>query len=455
MAGERLRISHVGVRGVVGEGLTAAHVLDFAAAFATFLGDPGEVVVARDPRASGVMIREGVVSSLLACGHSVVDLGIAPTPVLQHEIRRRSAAGGVSIGASHNRVEWNALKFFGHNATYLSTGEAGELLDIYHLKKFAFVEWDRIGKLTAETGAVEAYLDTLAEVFDFDRLRGYRVLVDCTNGTSSIILRRMNARFGTEFILINERMEGRQFAHDPATTGKVVELQLAPLVPHVRADAGFLFDIDSDRVAFATETGDAVNEEMVLVLLADAALEEGPGNLVITNVSTTALLEEVAARHGGKVIRVPVGRQAAIDALANYKPEQVAVAGEGTGAVMLPRFRFVYDGIASMLRILTIMERRGISLSELVGGFSKYSILKGKIALESHRLPEMLNEIETRFPDGAAMRLDGLRIDWPGRWVHVRVSQTEPLVRVICEQRGDPPRELFDHVMDVVRSYTA
>ncbi len=347
------------------------------------------------------------------------------------------------------------MKFFGRNATYLSTGEAGELLDIYHLKKFAFVEWDRIGKLAAETGAVEAYLDTLAEVFDFDSLRGYRVLVDCTNGTSSIILHRMNARFGTEFILINERMEGRQFAHDPATTGKVVELQLAPLVPHVRADAGFLFDIDSDRVAFATETGDAVSEEMVLVLLADAALEDGPGNLVITNVSTTALLEEVAARHGGKVIRVPVGRQAAIDALSNYKPEQVAVAGEGTGAVMLPRFRFVYDGIASMLRILTIMERRGVTLSELVAGYSKYSILKGKIPLESHRLPEMLNEIESRFPEGAAMRLDGLRIDWPGRWVHVRVSQTEPLVRVICEQRGDPPRELFDQVMDVVRSYTA
>jgi phosphomannomutase len=455
MPGERLRISHVGIRGVVGEGLTAAHVLDFAAAFGTFLGECGEVVVARDPRASGVMIREGVVSSLLACGHSAVDLGVAPTPVLQHEIRRRSAAGGVSIGASHNRAEWNALKFFGRNATYLSTGEAGELLDIYHLKKFAFVEWSRIGKLSAETGAVDAYLDTLAQVFDFDRLRGFRVLVDCTNGTSSIILRRMNARFGTEFMLINERLEGRQFAHDPATTWKAVELQLAPLVPHVRADAGFLFDIDSDRVAFATETGEAVNEEMVLVLLADAALEDGPGNLIITNVSTTALLEEVAAKHGGKVVRVPVGRQAAIDALNVYRPEQVAVAGEGTGAVMLPQFRFVYDGIASMLRILTIMERRGVTLSELVGGYPKYSILKGKIPLESHRLPEMLNEIESRYPDGTAMRSDGLRIDWPDRWVHVRVSQTEPLVRVICEQRGEEPRELFGEVMNIVRSYTA
>jgi phosphomannomutase len=455
MPGERLRISQVGVRGVVGEGLTAARVLDFAAAFGTLLDQGGEVLVARDPRSSGVMLREGVVGGLLACGHDVVDLGVVPTPVLQHEIRRRSAAGGVSIGASHNRAEWNALKFFGRNATYLSSGEAGELLDIYHLKKFGFVEWNHIGKLCAETGAIEAYIDSLAEVFDFERLHGYRVLVDCTNGTSSLILRRLNARFGTEFILINERLEGRQFAHDPATTWKAVELQLAPLVPHVRADAGFLFDIDSDRVAFATESGEAVNEEMVLVLLADAALEEGPGDLVITNVSTTALLEEVAARYGGRVVRVPVGRQAAIDALALYRPEQIAVAGEGTGAVMLPQFRFVYDGIASMLKILTVMERRGVTLSEFVSGYPRYSILKGKIPLESHQLPEMLNELESRYPDGAATRIDGLRIDWPGRWVHVRVSQTEPLVRVICEQRGEAPQELFDEVMDMVRSYTA
>ncbi|QOY91552.1 phosphohexomutase domain-containing protein [Paludibaculum fermentans] len=454
MAQERsLRISQVGLRGIVGNGLTAAHVLDFASAFSTFLEPGGKIVVGRDPRTSSIMMREGVIAGLLAGGHDVIDLGIVSTPIIQHSIRRLDACGGISIGASHNAAEWNALKFFGPRGTYLSTSEAGELLDIYHLKKFKMAEWREIGKLHSDPDATERYLDELAQVFDIPKLARYSVLVDCTNGTSAPILSRMNERFGTRFILINEPLEGRDFAHEPSTTRKMVALQLAPLMQHVGADAGFLFDIDSDRVAFATERGQAISEEMVLVLLADDFLERGPGKLVITNVSTTALLEEIAARHGGQIVRVPVGRQSAIDALASYRPEQVAVAGEGTGAVMMPQFRFVYDGIASMLAILSMMDRREQSLAAILDGYTTYSILKGKIPLETHRIPEMLLEIEERFPDGVRNTVDGLRIDWPGRWVHVRVSQTEPLVRVICEQRGGPPRALFDQVMDLVRSY--
>jgi phosphomannomutase len=449
-----LRISQVGLRGIVGNGLTATHVLDFAAAFGTFLGQPGKVILGRDPRASGVMMREGVIAGLLASGHDVVDLDVVSTPVIQHSIRRLDAAGGISIGASHNAAEWNALKFFGPRGTYLSSAEAGELLDIYHLKKFQFLEWRGIGQRQMDTSATDCYLDDLSKVFDLSELCRFRVLVDCTNGTSAPILRRMNERFGTRFILINEPLEGRAFAHEPSTTRKMAALQLAPLIEHVNADAGFLFDIDSDRVAFVTETGEAMSEEMVLVLLADEFLERGPGKIVITNVSTTALLEDVAVRHGGNVVRVAVGRQAAIDALTSYRPEQVAVAGEGTGAVMIPQFRFVYDGIASMLAILSRMARRGQKLSEIITGYPKYSILKGRIPLETHHIPEMLLEMERHFPDGTRNTLDGLRIDWPGRWVHVRVSQTEPLVRVICEQLGDPPRQLFDEVMDLVRSYT-
>jgi phosphomannomutase len=455
MAARSLRISQVGLRGIVGNGLTAAHVLDFAAAFGTFLDGPGPVILGRDPRASGVMMREGVISGLLATGHDVVDLGVVSTPVIQHSIRRLDARGGISIGASHNAAEWNALKFFGPRGTYLSSGEASELLDIYHLKKFQFEEWRGLGQLKHDEAAIDCYLDDLVQAFDLDRVKRFRVLVDSTNGTSAPILKRMNERFGTQFILINEPIEGRAFAHEPSTTRKMVEMQLAPLVGCVGADAGFLFDIDSDRVAFATETGAAVSEEMVLVLLADSFLEQGPGKMIITNVSTTALLEEVAAEHGGQVVRVAVGRHSAIDALAGYRPEQIAVAGEGTGAVMMPRFRFVYDGIASMLAILSMMDRRGQSLSELVGRYPKYSILKGRIPLETHLIPNMFQEIEDRFPDGRLNHIDGLRIDWNGRWVHVRVSQTEPLVRVICEQRGEEPRELFDQVMDLVRSYTS
>ncbi len=452
-AGKSLRISHVGLRGVVGAGgLTASHVLDFASAFATFLQTPGPVLVGRDPRASGVMIREGVVAALNACGRDAIDLGLASTPVIQHAIRRRDAAGGVSIGASHNAVEWNALKFFGPRGTYLSTAEAGELLDIYHLRKFDFVEWNRLGSLRLESGAIDAYLDDLSEAYELGALKRFKVLVDCSNGTSSLILRRMNERFGFGFILINEQIEGVSFAHEPSTTRRTVALQLAPLMRPVGADAGFLFDVDSDRVAIATEKGEALSEEIVLPLLADYLLPRGPGKLVITNLSTTALLDEIAARHGGKVIRVPVGRQATIDALSSYRPEQIAVAGEGTGAVMMPRFRFVYDGIASMLAILSMMLDRGQTLSEIVGGYPKYAILKGEVPLDTGQIPALLMGLQERYSDGEASVVDGLRIDWPDRWLHVRVSQTEPLVRIICEQRGEAPVALFRALMEQVRS---
>ncbi len=434
--------------------MTASHVLDFASAFGTFLG-PGPVVIGRDPRASGIMIREGVASGLMATGHDVIDLGVVSTPVIQHAINRMDAAGGMSIGASHNSSSWNALKFLGPRGSYLSTGEAGELLDIYHLRNYSFSEWQGIGAYRTADDAIDRYLDDIAGAFELDSLRRYKVVVDCSNGTSSLILQRMNERFGFRFILINARTGGVEFAHEPNTSSRTVALQLAPLVQPLGADAGFLFDADSDRVAFATETGEAVTSERVLPLLTDYLLPRGAGKLVIANLSTTALLEEVAARHGGRVLRVPVGRQAAIDALSSYRPEQVAIAGEGTGAVMMPRFRFVYDGIASMLAVLSMMHEEGKSLSSIIAAYPTYSILKGEIPLVTQQLPALFTELQARYADGQMNVADGLRVDWPGKWFHVRVSQTEPIVRVICEQKGAPPTALFESLMELVRSYAA
>ncbi len=439
---------------MVGSGMTAAHVLDFASAFGTFLG-PGAVVIGRDPRASGTMIREGAASALMATGHHVVDLGIVSTPVIQHAITRLDAAGGMSIGASHNSAPWNALKFLGRRGTYLSTAEAGELLDIYHLRNFSFCDWHGVGTCEAASDAIDLYLDDLGSAFDFDAIRAFKVVVDCSNGTSSPILRRLNERFGFKLILINARTEGVSFAHEPNTSSRTVGLQLAPLIEPLAADAGFLFDADSDRVAFATERGDPVSSEMVLPLLSDYLLPRSPGKLVIANLSTTALLEDIARKHGGRVLRVPVGRQAAMDALSVYRPDQVAVAGEGTGAVMMPRFRFIYDGIASMLAVLSMMHEQKRPLSAILAAYPRYSILKGEVPLVTQQIPTLLTELQKSYEDGQANVSDGLRVDWPDRWFHVRVSQTEPIVRVICEQRGDPPKHLFDSLMEQVRTYAA
>jgi phosphomannomutase len=447
-----LRLSHVGMRGIVGSGVTAARVIDFASAFATFLQTSGPVVLGRDPRSSGRMIREGVMAALLASGRDVIDLDIASTPVIQHAIRRHNAAGGVSIGASHNAAEWNALKFFGRDGTYLSTAEAGELLDIYHLRHFSYTDWTGLGTERTDPDALDAYLDHLAGAFDFGQLKRFRVVVDCSNGTSSLILRRLNDRFGFGFILINARMDGG-FAHEPSTSAAAVEQQLAPLVGPLQADAGFLFDADSDRVALAEDTGVAISEEMILALCADHLLEKSPGKMLITNLSTTSLLEEIAARTQSRVVRVPVGRSAATDALAAYPESEIALAGEGTGAVMMPQFRFVYDGIATMMTLLQMRAERNIPFSQILQGYPKYTMLKAQVDLVRQRIPEMLAAIEERFPGAEVNTLDGLRLDWPERWLHVRVSQTEPVVRAIAEQRGGAPSELFAELMEIVRSF--
>jgi phosphomannomutase len=455
MLGRALRVSPAGVRGIVGPGLTSATALEFSAAFAAFLAPEGPVVLGRDPRASSRMLREAALAALLASGRDVVDLGITSTPVVQHAIRRLGAAGGISIGASHNPSEWNALKFFGPHGRYLSSSEAGELLDFYHLRRTAYVEWDALGRRREEPAALDAYLDELAQAYEFAALRRFKVVVDCCSGTSAIVLRRLNERHGFDFILINERLEPVTFAHEPGTTARMVALQLAPLIRPLSADAGFLFDGDSDRVALADDAGRALSEEIVLPLVADLLVERGPGRLVITNLSTTALVDVIAARHGGRVLRVPVGRAAAMDALAAHRPEQVAVAGEGTGAVMMPRFRFVYDGIASMLSILTLMYEREEPLSAIVDGYPPYNILKGEVPLSSPRIPRLLADLRERYATGegagVANIVDGLRVEWPDRWFHVRVSQTEPIVRVICEQRGASPRALFETLLEEVR----
>ncbi|HYP12396.1 MAG TPA: hypothetical protein VEQ63_00610 [Bryobacteraceae bacterium] len=449
-----LRISHVGLRGVVGSGLTAAHVIDFASAFGTFLEPNRQVVIGRDPRTSGNLLREGVGASLLACGHQVVDLGIVSSPVIQHAIRRRGASGGISITASHNSIEWNALKFFGPNGTYLSTAEAGELLDIYHLRRFRYASAFGSGKLELDDTAIDRYIDELVAAFNIEAIRHLRVVVDCCNGTSAALLRRLCERTGLDFVLINASAHGASFAHDPLISSETIALQLAPLMKPLGADVGFQFDIDSDRAGMATHNGDAVSEELMLPLIADYLLPHSSGRLVITNLSSTSLIEEVARRYGGKVIRVPVGRQATIDALARYPNQEIAVAGEGTGAIMMPRFEFIYDGIAAMLGILSLISERGENLSTLIDGYPRFFMRKVQLPLTTHHIPELFRMLQKQYKDARADLQDGLRLDWPDAWAHVRVSQTEPVIRVICEKRGQPPDVLFESIVDKVRNLT-
>jgi phosphomannomutase len=455
-----LRISTAGVRGIVGPGLRARHALEFAAAFSAFLNDEGPVLLARDPRASSDMLREGVVASLLASGREVVDLGQVSTPVLQHAIQRHRAAGGISIGASHNSADWNALKFLGPNGTYLGSGEASELLDIYHLRKYAFRGWQEVGHLHHNDTAIDTYIEELENIFDLSALRHFRLVADCSSGLSSPILRRLKERHPLQITLINATLESKTFAHTPNTNARTVRQQLAPVVQAIGADLGVLFDMDSDRIGVCCGDGEAVNEELILPLLAEhqlTRLSRQNDLMMITNLSTTSLLEDIARRHQATVLRVPVGRQHAMDALNMYPAQRIAIAGEGTGAVMLPEFRFVYDGIASLLSLLTMLAQRQTSLKRVVAALPAYDMRKAEVKLDSKRIPELMLKLEEQYGGMAsgmeADTRDGLRVDWKSGWFHVRVSNTEPIVRVICEQREGSSAELMSSLLDTVRGF--
>lgn len=396
--GSPLRISTAGVHGVV----KAQHALEFAAAFHVLLERPDAVLVARDARASSVMLREGVVAALLASGRDVVDLGMVPTPVLQHAIQRLGAAGGISIGA---------LTFLGPNGAYLSSGEASELLDLYHLRKFDFKDWTQMGCQHANDEAIDCYVDVLEQVFDIHALAGVRIAADCSGGLSGLILKRLRDRYPLDL-----------------TFG-----------PSSSADLAVRFGVDSDRIALGCD-------EMVLPLLAEYQLQRHPGRMVITNLSTSMMVDDVAARYGATVLRVPVGRQHAMDALSMYPAERIAVAGEGTGAVMLPEFRFVYDGVASMLALATHLKQQRFELPS-------YDMRKAAVPLETRRVPALMAALEQEWRSARLDMRDGLRADFEEGWFHVRVSNTEPVVRVIAEVRKGSAEGLVAQLTDMVRRY--
>jgi phosphomannomutase len=448
-----LRISTAGVRGIVGPGLRGRHAIEFGAAFCSFLPQDGPVLLARDPRASSEMLREGVLAAVLASGRDAIDLGLASTPVLQHAIHHHQAAGGISIGASHNAAPWNALKFFGAQGNYLNSGEAAEFLDIYHLQRFQFQGWERVGKLHFDNEAIDRYIAALERVFDIARLRKLKLVADCSSGLSSLLLQRLREKHGLSLTLLNASLEHKHFSHEPNTNARNVNLILAPVVEALHADLGVLFDMDSDRIALCSDRGQAVSEELVLPLLADYQLAREPERLIITNLSTTSLLEDIAARHLGEVVRVPVGRQHAMDALAIYPMERIAIAGEGTGAVMLPEFRFIYDGMAGLLAVMTMIVDRGKPLSELLAELPQYAMRKVEVPLDAKRIPALMMRLEEKFSSYPQDTRDGLRVSLPAGWFHVRVSNTEPLVRIIVEMREGDAEELTAQLRSEVSAY--
>ncbi len=428
---EPLKIGITGVRGVVGQTLTPELVVRFAEAFGAYL-DGGRVLVCRDPRPSGPMLQAAVTSGLLAVGCGVTDLGICPTPSLQLEVARTGAKGGISITGGHNPPEWNALKFVRTDGLYLSAIQGEELLDVYHQGAVERVGWDRISTGVTAGDAIEPHLATLRARTDVELVQGrrLRVAVDCGNGSCARLVPRWLLALGCEVLPINDD-PSLPFPRLPEPTAATAA-QARAVVLAGRADLGLVLDADGERLSLVDERGQALSEELTLPLAADAALARRPG-VVVTNVSTSGLVDRVAARHGGSVVRTPVGQAFISEAIL----EQAAVlGGEGNGAVAVPEVQPTHDSAATIGLLLEHLARTGATLSALVAALPKAAMCKLALPVAPSLLFSVMQEFRDRTGrvEGARVdHTDGVKIVFPDGWVHVRASNTQSLVRVIAE----------------------
>ena len=427
-----LIVSVSGIRGIVGEGLTAEAALAFASALGTHLNG-GRVVLGRDGRPSGTLLRHAILAGLLEAGCNVQDFGITPTPTVGLAVRKLDARGGIQITASHNPAPWNGLKLFGGDGRVLSAAEGRKVQSLFETRSFRRAGWQQLGSAEECRQAEDWHRDRVLELVDVPHIRavGLRTLLDANGGAGGPLGQRLLDAFHTRPVCVGCQADGH-FAHEPEPTAENLR-GVCPLVAEHRADVGFALDPDSDRLALLDETGRYIGEELTLALAVRFRLAQQRGPVVI-NMSTSRMVEDIAAHFGCPCHRSAVGEANVVDRMLEVG---AVLGGEGNGGVIDPRVGLVRDPFIGMGLVLNLMAETGRKLSELVAELPSYHIVKDKYTVSPQRLPELFGALEAQWPEAKANRLDGLRLDWDGRWIHVRPSNTEPIVRVIAEARRE------------------
>jgi phosphomannomutase len=426
-------VSVSGIRGRVGEGFTPEVVARYAAGFGAWSiarGGSRQIVVGRDSRVSGPMFHRVVVGTLQLVGCDVVDIGLTTTPGCQLSVEHHHAAGGLMLSASHNPIEWNALKLIGSSGLFLEAHEGAAMRALVETGT-PHAAWNDIGHVTVDTGAADRHLAAVLGIpyLDVDgiRRRRFRVALDCVRGAGATIMPMLFERLGCDVVSINMEPDG----HFPRNPEPVAENlgELERLVRESGADVGFAVDPDVDRLALVSDAGKAIGEDFTLALAARVVLRHRRGPLV-TNLSTSLVVEDAARTAGGEAVRAPVGE---VNVAIRMRELKAPIGGEGNGGVILSEVHLGRDapiGTALVLQLLLEEER---PLSQIVAALPRYVIVKDKLPRPNASLDSVYGALRKAFPDGAADTQDGLRLAWRDRWVHVRPSGTEPIVRVIAE----------------------
>lgn len=431
-----------GIRGTIGGGtgdtLNPLDIVKFVTAYATFMrrscGGKGSaaIVVGRDGRISGDMVRNVVCGTLLGCGFDVIDIGLASTPTTEMAVRMAGADGGIIITASHNPRQWNALKLLNSEGEFLDKAAGNEVLAIADAGDFCYADVDHLGAYRADDSYslrhVEAVLALPLVDVEAVRKAGFRVCVDAINSVGGLILPALLDRLGVSYKMINGEPTG-DFAHNP----EPLEKNLGAIMGEVRGggyDLGVVVDPDVDRLAFISEDGTMFGEEYTLVSVADYVLSHTPGSTV-SNLSSTRALRDVTLRHGGSYAAAAVGE---VNVVAKMKETGAVIGGEGNGGVIYPECHYGRDALVGIALFLSALAHKGCTASELRAGLPTYYMAKNRLDLTPDTdIDAILERVKQAYSGEKVNDIDGVKIDFADKWVHLRKSNTEPIIRIYSE----------------------
>lgn len=433
-----------GIRGTIGgragDTLNPLDIVKFTSAYATFIrrsgrSDSNKIVVGRDARISGPMVKNVVCGTLMGMGYDVINIGPATTPTTELAVRMSGAAGGIIITASHNPRHWNALKLLNHEGEFLTKDDGNEVLAIAEHEDFEFADVDHLGSYTDDRTFDDRHIEAVLalRLVDVEAIRKahFKVAVDAINSVGGIILPRLLDRLGVEYTFLNGEPNGN-FAHNP----EPLEKNLGGIMAELQKggyDMGIVVDPDVDRLAFIQEDGRMFGEEYTLVSVADYVLSHTPGNTV-SNLSSTRALRDVTERHGGHYAAAAVGE---VNVTTKMKEVGAVIGGEGNGGVIYPESHYGRDALVGIALFLSSLAHKGCKVSELRATYPNYFIAKNRIDLTPDTdVDAILVKVKEMFAADATAQvndIDGVKIDFPDKWVHLRKSNTEPIIRVYSE----------------------
>jgi len=433
-----------GIRGTIGgapdDNLTPIDAVKFAAAYGTWLKKHiyktrVKVVVGRDARISGEMVQNLVQYTLVGLGIDVVDIGLSTTPTVEVAVTMEQADGGIILTASHNPKQWNALKLLNNKGEFLNAQEGEEILRIAAANEFTFAEVDALGHITHNDTYIQRHIDAVLSLLPLATLeairkRKFKVAVDAVNSTGGIAIPLLLERLGAEVVPLYCEPNG-QFPHNPEPLKEHLA-DICAKVVEAKADLGVVVDPDVDRLALITEEGEMFGEEYTLVACADYYLSKKKGN-VVSNLSSSRALRDIAEKHGVEYAAAAVGE---VNVVTKMKEVNAVIGGEGNGGVIFPELHYGRDALVGVVLFLSLLVEKGIAVSALRRSYPAYFMSKNKIQLTTGLNPDkVLHAMQEKYAHEQITTIDGLKIDFPFSWVHLRKSNTEPIIRIYTEAK--------------------